>query len=421
MRFEFREVLIFPADIREKVVGGFGLFKGENPYQLFMTNDMIKLYHKVGEYYPFIFLGNTFYFNGIDIRPFIIENNNITFKDVNPLLVLISITPDSWWKKPFFKELLKSYVKANFSKLKLKKYIIPTLIDKLFFRDANLIDKYLRKAINNFVEIHLDLLRDIFSLARVSNEQSSLKVFKLLENEITNPTIFKRVKHKEFIPYGNIKGFEIHIKLLGNEEITKNLIKKLTQLFEVKILYDPKKHKGKSKLYKISVLIREDKEKFEINQLDIILRDFLFRVIDNSLRKHILLHLAWHLAKKFMRVKRIFIEIYTPPHFKELVLEGFREAGLYAFPREEIITKKGLCLILELWCDYKIFETKNDYTKKMLTVSPENIEDVDYMIYEKVFPQDFCRDYLLAFMKIRNKIHEKYGYVPWIFRFNTFQ
>ncbi|HDD36311.1 MAG TPA: hypothetical protein ENF50_02450 [Archaeoglobus veneficus] len=91
-----------------------------------------------------------------------------------------------------------------------------------------------------------------------------------------------------------------------------------------------------------------------------------------------------------MWVKKISIEVITPPHFKEYVLGSLSKIKWPILLRDEKLKDNKLILTFEIWCSYPIFipKPKKEVDIAIKSSEVEKIEN----IYIRTFPANFMLD-----------------------------
>ena len=467
------EIYFYPSHAEKRFISGVGVIN-ENQLKLALTGsgkDMLRFYDITTRYSIFLLLGNSFYrgelIGNFGLKPFIIKkgliiyysNNpiNLTLKNwiiehnekeyeepfdeysdrLNPLLHLATILPFETWRREYSKEIFIKALKLGFltewqtlSELtgdekhaKMDKDCIryKSILDHLEkeFRCAEgLLQKHLNRSINDIARFNVELIRDLCSIAKTSNEETSLWIFSNFCNAISEPTSKERIKHREFPVKLFVNGigidFKIYIPITTTAEHVLDILSNTFK--DVKIHSFPfpgsyKKGHVYHTFYGTLKLCHEDYDMIPVIVTDLITSK-LGEITEGISKKS---HMFWHFAKGFMRVKKIEIEIEAPKHFEDSVFKAIGSVGWLLASSEGELGKDKWILKAQIWCDYPLYKLKSE--EKQLSVDFDSekddaLEKLDEEIYDLYFPAKFGMDCSYFFTVLYDEIARKYGYTP---------
>ncbi|RJS83909.1 hypothetical protein CW713_03445 [Methanophagales archaeon] len=436
------EIYIYPSHQEKGFMAGFGIISDSVLKFILagLDRDMLKFYDEKNKHIPFIFLGSTFYRKELEkvfgLKPFIIrdeaivyytsgihqpeiENYHVDVKNgtheyfdeniggLNPLVHLIDLS-QSGWRKNAYKDVLKSAIregfltnwnninKLNFNEIEqIRSGLEETSM--LNISNGRMLQKWLNRAINDLVKSDIELFRDLRSITISADTESSLKVFKNLYGAITEEVTKERIIYKEFPAKMIVKDIEIQFKMSLPKDKVNLVFNFLKKRFKsAKIVYSPdavnQVRNGrlrKSKLYRFSIIIEFNKEYHEMQMIT-----WIDAVIDALVKGVREINVAWHISKKYIWVKRLWIEVTAPTHFKEKVFEALTKTGWMVVSWDETKFKEGVWkLRIEIWCNYPIYESKSRKEIDLIMKSEfQEFEELDEKLYRLTFPTKFIMD-----------------------------
>jgi len=408
---EGERIYIYPSHAEKGVIAGFGVLNSLNVQRVkrLLVNlgkDLFKFYKINENNEAFVFLGTTFFIEE-NSKPFIIDKNGFKYEvtedkyydeninSLNPLLHLVDLMKFDK-KEVLFKAtrygFLTQWKNLNELELPISQNIVEILANDLNVRSytRRALQKMINKAVNNFVNTNIELFRDLYSISLTSDQGSPLITFRYLRDAVTNLTIKKRIEYKEFLPRLIIKDMEVHFKILVPKERERDILKSLKNTFKsVKVVYNPHNVKDfprKSKLYTVSIIVDLNREYYKLENTP----EFE-KIVDKVAEEIEDINKAWKLSKRYMWVKRISIEVITPPHFKEYVFSSLSKIKWPILLREEKLKDNKLILTFEIWCNYPIFIPKPKKEVDVVIKSSE-IEKIDEKAYIRTFPANFMLD-----------------------------
>jgi hypothetical protein len=471
------EIFFYPAHAEKRFFSGVGVLN-ENQLKVALSEsgkDMLRFYDISAGYSIFLLLGSSFYkrklIENFGLKPFSIKkglivyysNNpiNLTLKNweieknekkydepfdkythgLNPILHLATILPKGIWRRDYIKKNFVTALKHGFlnewqtvSELEEKakhaqrdedriksKSILECLREQCECADA-LLQKHLNRSINDIARYNVELIRDICRIAKASDKDSSLQIFNNFYNVISERASKERIEHQEFPVKLFVNDIEIDFKIyIPPPSTAEHVLNILNNAFEdVKILYSPppevyKKWQPNVSLYHFFSgtlkLYHEDYDMIPVIATDLVnskLNEITEKIGEKS-------HMDWHMSKRFMRVKKIWIEIEAPKHFDDAIFKAIGSVGWLLTSSEEELGKDRWILKAQIWCNYPLYEFKSE--EKLLSIDFDSekddaLEKLYDGIYDLYFPAKFGMDCSYFFTVLYKEIARKYNYTP---------
>ncbi|MCD6493107.1 MAG: hypothetical protein J7K36_04825 [Archaeoglobaceae archaeon] len=208
--------------------------------------------------------------------------------------------------------------------------------------------------------------------------------------------------YKEYQPELTVTSVEIHFKLtLPSEELAYKLLKSLREQFtNAELLYKPKKELNEL-LYRFSVKVDSEFSYHNMEEFTKLIHIVTGNIFESITQKDP----SIKLSRMLMWVKKIWLKIKAPPHFKEAILESLNETKWFITSIDESTIYDTYILKLEVWCDYQLFKQKP--SSDMVLRSGEEISERD--LYDTVADKEFLKDCMRFFTAFSENIKRKYS------------
>jgi len=456
------EIYIYPSYATKGLVSGVGFVNIDQLEiaLMILRRDIVKFYNVNGTFL-FLFFGSSLYFKELienfELKPFVIKdglfvfysNNQMYSKTdkwhvkicksehnlfdryidgLNPMLHLVTITPLNKWRKGFHKELLswalKNGLLSKFNVSDFEKFQTPRIISaskrksimvrlKEFLKIEKLIYEYriqknLNRSLNDLARFDINLIRDICGVAKISDSKSSLKIFNNFHNLVTEKKIKERITYTEFPVRLFIDSISVSYKASLPKNTIQKVINSLSEIFD-NVKQEKEGKAKRSLLYQISFdlnLFHEDYDKIPLLAMDLIDSKIeqALKAINEATQK------AWHLAKKYMWVTNISIEIESPIHFRETVIEALRSTGWFIILTEEKNYSDKIKLKAEIWREYPLYKLKKVYSEMRSIIEECDSEKLDKELYDLFFPIRFLMDCSYFFTVLNEKLALRFNY-----------